>query len=110
MPETPSKREWVIEPIILEDRVIPLSDVLAEQLARLSIVLQDIGGVLAVGTDRVQLEDGSYQTIRAVIRWESFSPARRAPKPQPEPEPEIDDEDENLVAEVEPEPEPVAAG
>lgn len=96
--EKPSQRSWVIEPIYDEvgNVVADVETQVRWRLSQLATVIATIGGVVAVSADREEQErellDGSrvveYATTRAIIRWESFSPARRQPREVAEPEPE----------------------
>lgn len=65
-------------------------------------VLKMVGGAFTMMAIRQELVDvegnptGMFATVGYRGKWESFAPARRAPKPQPQPQP---------IAEPEPEPE-----
>ena len=48
MANQPSSRKWIIEPIVTEEAIISIDDQVAARLARLSIVLADIGGTIGV--------------------------------------------------------------
>lgn len=99
---------WVIEPYVDEqgNMIASVSDLLAQRLERLAVVIEDIGGVIAVSADREEVRDGIFVTVRAVVRWESFAPARRlpreAPKPVPVPVAEVEDPEPELAEEPEP--------
>lgn len=102
--EKPSRREWRFEPIADPESgqvIVGISDQLARQLSRLAIVLEDIGGAIAVASRRVEVEPGIYETLAVDVRWESFVPAQRQPREAPQPEPEP------VAAVEDPEPDPV---
>lgn len=109
MSDRPSTRQWVIE--------APSEEEIGAQLARVLVdvaaVLARIGGVVAIGSDREEIAPDIFRTVRVVVRWESFAPARRLP---PEPEDAVEDapplsEEEwnGEPDEADLEPEPVAA-
>jgi len=111
MANQPSSRKWIIEPIVTEEAIISIDDQVAARLARLSIVLADIGGTIGVVAERELVEEPDrYETVRVIIRWESFAPARR-PRPVAKQELEVAEEPEAESPEPaeEPEPEPAAA-
>lgn len=122
-PSTPSKREWILEPVYNDQGqlLISLEAQVQAKLVALATVICEIGGVVAVSSDREEYErllhDGNRATeigtTRVFVRWESFAPARRlpreAPAPEPVPEPEAVPAESEVEAEVPDEAEAVVA-
>ena len=81
--KTPSERTWIVGPAeIPQDRALmpeelPTSMELAQALNELVPILERIGGLVTIATERAPTAiEGVYMPLRYVIRWHSFVPAR----------------------------------
>ncbi len=87
---TPMQREWVV-PADEYGEVDP--DEYTEKVLKAATVVEMCGGVLMIGAQRAEVEEGRYQTQAIVLSYQSFVPAPRVQAAQeraegPEAEPE----------------------
>jgi len=97
------RRTWEINPILDEDgREFLPDDLVDQELVTMRGALKRFGGFLVLAPKRVRYDDGSYDTVGWVLKYDSGMPAVPA-RPEPVIEPAEPDEPE-LPIEVEPEP------
>jgi hypothetical protein len=54
-----------------------------QELADCGAILRRIGGAVSVVAHRVERDDGTFEPVAFLFRWDSFAPAERKPKPEP---------------------------
>lgn len=108
MSNEPKTRTWSLEPEIDDEGVLyPVSeDEFDRELLKIHGILQRVGGVVYIASDRVRLEDESFITAGYVFRYESFVPARRGVARQAGAREQAEVEAQALADEVNVEPPP----
>lgn len=74
-------RKWVVD---ANDR-----EAAQEAFLEAEVLLFRLGGAITAVAHRMENEDGDFEPVAILVRWDSFAPAERRPKAVPDSEAEV---------------------